>query len=134
MALIWTDRLSTGVEEIDNQHKSLFDRINSLQAAMKEQRGKDEVLKVFDFLGDYVETHFATEQGHMKRYDYPDYAAHKELHEEFKKGFKELKEKLEKEGSGFYMVIKTSKFITGWWIDHILSVDVVLGKFLKTKL
>ena len=34
MAVTWTDDLATGVNKIDDQHKELFSRINSLLVAL----------------------------------------------------------------------------------------------------
>ena len=32
----WTNNLATGVPEIDNQHKEIFNRVNKLSAACSE--------------------------------------------------------------------------------------------------
>jgi len=49
MKLQWTQDLSVGVEEIDNQHKELFERINNLDSAMSRQRerGGSQANRVF---------------------------------------------------------------------------------------
>lgn len=94
---IYDDSLSTGVRNIDDQHKELFDKINNLLAACREGKGKEEVAKVMQFLSDYVIDHFGTEERYMVTYRYPDYPSHKARHEEFVEGFSGLKMRLETE-------------------------------------
>lgn len=131
---IYDDSLSTGVRNIDDQHKELFDKINSLLAACREGKGKEEVAKVMQFLSDYVIDHFGTEKGYMVTYGYPDYASHKARHEEFVEGFSGLKSRLETEGAAASIVIGTNRLLGDWWINHINTMDKALGSFLKTKL
>ena len=58
MAIQWNEELATGVLEIDNQHKEIFARINRLLEASSQGKGKQEVGRMIDFLGDYVISHF----------------------------------------------------------------------------
>lgn len=43
--MVWTQNLSVGVEEIDDQHKELIDRVNKFYAAMKTIEKKMKFLK-----------------------------------------------------------------------------------------
>lgn len=65
MAIEWTQDLSTGSDEIDNQHKELFRRINSLLDACNQGKGREEIGKTVQFLEDYVITHFSAEEEYM---------------------------------------------------------------------
>ena len=85
MAILWKENLSVGVNEIDNQHKELFNRINNLLDACTRGKGSEEIKRTLNFLSDYVISHFGTEENLMVRYNYPDYTSHKEKHEKFKK-------------------------------------------------
>ncbi len=132
--LLWTKRLSVGVDKIDAQHKGLFDTINSLQHAVKESKGVEEVEKVMQFLSEYIVDHFATEEGFMEKFGYPGFKAHKQKHEEFISNFNELKAVIEKEGVGVYSTIKTNNLLSDWWVEHIKKVDMDLGAFLSIKI
>lgn len=133
MALLWNEGLSVGVAEIDNQHKELFNRINNLLDACKQGKGSEEIERTINFLSDYVITHFGTEENLMVRYNYPDYASHKEKHEKFNKKFAELKMQIQKEGSGLLTTLGTNHLLIDWWLNHIGKVDKALGVFLKGK-
>ncbi len=133
MALIWKESLSVKVAEIDNQHKELFNRINNLLDACAQGRGREEIKRTLDFLSDYVITHFGTEEKLMNKHNYPDYASHKERHEQFKKEFAELKMKIEKEATGLLTTLGTNHLLIDWWLNHIGKVDKTLGAFLSGK-
>ena len=133
MAILWKENLSVGVNEIDNQHKELFNRINNLLDACTRGKGSEEVKRTLNFLSDYVISHFGTEESLMVRYNYPDYTSHKEKHEKFKNEFTELKMKIEKEDTGLLTTIGTNHLLIDWWLNHIGKVDKALGAFLSGK-
>lgn len=134
MSIEWTADLTAGVKEIDNQHKELFQRINSLLDACNRGKGKAEVGKVIKFLEDYVITHFSEEEKYMVKYDYPDYLSHKKQHSEFMENFLKLKTQFEAEGPGVHIVVITNRLIIDWLRNHIRKTDTALGSFLKTKI
>ncbi len=133
MAIQWTTDLSTGSNEIDDQHKTIFARINGMLDACKEGKGKQEMGNVVVFLEDYVMTHFRAEEKCMIQYGYPEYEAHKAQHEDFKRKFADLKKRIEAEGAGVHTVIATNQLVVRWFVHHIREVDTRLGAFLKTK-
>ncbi len=134
MALKWTSKLAVGVDKIDEQHRGLFDTLNSLHCAMKDKKGLEEILKVLQFLSDYVVTHFATEEKLMEKYDYPGFKDHKRKHDEFVENFIELKGRVENEGVKISSVIRTNKLLSDWWMEHIKKVDIDTGAYLSTKM
>ena len=46
MIIKWTQNLSVGVREIDDQHKELFKRINEMIYTMTQNNVKHEIMKV----------------------------------------------------------------------------------------
>ena len=134
MAIEWTPDLATGSEEIDDQHKELFRRIDSLLTACTLGKGKAEVSKVILFLDDYVNTHFAAEESFMTKYNYPGYPEHKGQHLEFMENFAKLKAQFAKDGPGVHLVVQTNSMVVKWLQAHIRKLDKALGTFLKTKL
>ena len=134
MAIEWTADLSTGVNEIDNQHRELFQRINDLLDACNRGKGKEEVKKVISFLEDYVVTHFSEEEKYMGRYDYPEGLSHKKRHAEFMENFLRLKTEFEAEGPGVHIVVSINRLVVDWLRNHIRKTDRALGSFLKTKI
>jgi hemerythrin len=134
MAIVWTSDLATSVDEIDSQHRELFQRINGLLDACNQGRGKIEVQKVITFLEDYVISHFAEEEKYMEEYSYPDAGLHRAQHKEFMESFSNLKRQFETDGPGVHIVISTNQIVVDWLRTHILKLDKSLGAFLKTRL
>ncbi len=133
MAAAWTSDLATGVDEIDNQHKELFTRINNLLAACKKGEGKKEVAKVIGFLEDYVIEHFSEEEGHMNNRNYPEYSRHKGEHLIFMENFAKLKNQFETDGPGVHVVVSTNRMVVDWLLNHIRKEDKALGAFLRLR-
>ncbi len=134
MPIQWTEDLSVGSEEIDNQHKELFNRINQLLDACNKGEGKEIAYKMFNFLEDYIVIHFTAEENLQKRYNYPDYETHKSLHLKFIKDFSALKKRFEAEGPTLPIVLQINRIVVDWLINHIKKVDKALGEFIKTKM
>jgi len=60
--LEWKDSLVVGIDDIDKQHKELFNRINNLIIAIGSGNIKENINVVFAFLEYYVNDHFALEK------------------------------------------------------------------------
>lgn len=131
MAMEWTPQLAVGHETIDGQHQELFRRFSDLLQACKQQRGKEQVVDLLDFLGNYVATHFQVEERLMDGYNYPGAEAHKTEHVYFTGRLMELRENLQHRGPSSELVITTNMTLLDWIIRHIKQVDVQLGAFLK---
>lgn len=130
MDMIWNKNWSVGVDKIDNQHKELFDRINKLMSAMKEGKGKDEVINTLDFLEGYVVKHFNDEEELQRKNNYPKYDIQHKEHEEFKNSLKELRTLCETKGMSAVLVINIQKNMSDWWRKHIKDLDMDLGNYL----
>ena len=134
MAIEWTEDLATSVDEIDNQHKEIFKKMDDLYLACRRGKGKAEIAGFIKFLEDYVSVHFDTEEKYMQQFAYPDYTSHRVQHTGFIKTIVELKRQLLTDGPNLALVIKTNLEISDWLKGHICNVDKKLGSFLKTRL
>ncbi|TSK08926.1 MAG: bacteriohemerythrin [Geobacter sp.] len=131
MHIEWTSDLAIGVDEIDNQHKEIFRRFDSLFEACGEGRGKEEVLKLLLFLDDYVKEHFSAEERLQMRSGYPDYPAHKAAHQQFVADVEKLTREFRDEGATLPLVIQTNRTLSSWLIQHIKRVDTVFAGYLR---
>lgn len=133
MPLVWNQNLSVGNDQIDNQHKELFDRINKLLEAMSAGKGREVIEETFKFVNQYLVVHFGTEERLMTSHKYPEYESHKKQHESFSSQFKDLKTRLDKEGVTSTIVIEAQPLLVDWWYNHVNKIDKALGAFLKDK-
>lgn len=67
----WEDEFSTGVEEIDVQHRWLFDFTNTLEQDLVTKHKKSDVGKLLELLGDYSKRHFHFEEDCMNKWKCP---------------------------------------------------------------
>lgn len=130
--MMWTDSLSIGVTEIDDQHKELFKRIDAFNAALHTEKSKEETLKVLDFLSQYVVTHFRNEEAIQRRYNYPRYAEHHQIHEDFIKTVGEITEDIRKGGVTNIASSVVAMTLANWLVNHISIQDKALGKHIAS--
>ncbi len=133
MAIEWRESLSIGVAEIDDQHKELISRFSALLKACETGQGIIELKKLMLFLNDYVIKHFNDEEGIQRVKKYPDYEAHRKEHLYFIEQIKALQAEVDQDGVAVHHVMEVNNMLLKWLIHHISTVDVALGKFLKSK-
>ena len=129
----WDDSLSVGIELIDEQHKVWIERLNSLSAAVESHQEVHQISKTLDFMVDYVEFHFATEEKHMAAQNYPALERHKANHVEFRNALKELVRDFEEDGATHRLGESVNNFQVTWLKNHIRQIDKQFGAFLKEK-
>ncbi len=135
MSLQWSDTLASGSGEIDNQHKELFSRVNTLLTAFQKGTvAREEVSRIVQFLTDYVVFHFGTEEKHMDKFSYSSSLQHKAQHQQFVKAFMKLKERMLMEGINPQLTEDTRQLVVDWLVNHIKYSDRALGMFLKMKM
>ena len=132
----WTEKLSIGIATIDSQHRELFKRINTLVAAIKQHRCKEEIDNTIKFLEDYARVHFSDEERHMKEAHYPGYEEQQEDHRRYLAALAELKEQASfprAQGSSYDLSATTNQVVVDWIVDHILKMDMKFGDFLRAQ-
>lgn len=87
----WTDALLTGIKEIDDQHKVLFDVIARLELAVSVEEKWSAVHYALVELSSYVTIHFAVEEALMRLHDYPNLDAHIASHRAFSAALADIK-------------------------------------------
>lgn len=135
MKIEFDESLVTGNEMIDTQHRELIDRIAKLIVCCEQDGGKLEAIKILDFLDEYVEYHFRSEEKLQEEAEYPGIAEHKEKHEEFQKAVGELYEMLEEvEGPTDEFVAAVKKNVLDWLLGHIKGFDCSVASYINMKL
>jgi hemerythrin-like metal-binding protein len=132
VALIeWSAELSTGIEEVDNQHQRLVDIINELHIAMLDRREKQVMSKIFTELVNYTKTHFAFEEELFERHGYPAEEAHKLQHQQLAQKVIDLKEEFDAGNTA--VTLEVMRFLRDWLADHIIGSDKRYAPFLIEK-
>jgi hemerythrin len=133
MALIqWTEKLSVGVKQFDDEHKKLVGMLNELFDGMMAGKGKDVLGKVLDGLIEYTKSHFANEERLMVTYGYPELATHKFEHDSLAKQVLEVQRKY-KEGGSAVLSMDVLNFLKGWLEKHIQGSDKKYAPLFNAK-
>jgi len=133
MSYQWDKSLETGHEKIDEQHKQLFSTLDKITQESQQGRGKDEIYNTLNFLNQYTIMHFMTEEKLQKETGYPDYLAHKKIHDDFKATVKDLTNKLIEKGPVKELIDAAVKTVGDWLITHIKVNDIKMAAYLKSK-
>ena len=132
MSLIeWDDSYSVKIREIDGQHMRLLEIINDLYEAMRAGKANDVLAGLFGDLVDYTQTHFATEEGYLERYGYPDVRMHQLQHDVFIDKILALRKDFESGRADVSTEIMT--FLQDWLFRHIKGTDMKYVPFLTGK-
>jgi len=119
--------MTTGVPEVDSQHKELFRQLALLTDAMKNGQGRTKIEEILDFLGDYVLQHFAAEEKHMDEMACPAAAANKLAHGEFCATFKKFRQRFDEVGAQSSLVLEICDTLSKWLVEHIGKIDTQLA-------
>ncbi|AQR94747.1 MULTISPECIES: bacteriohemerythrin [Clostridium] len=133
MSLRWDDKLLIGVENVDKQHKELFNYLDKFLSAVKEGKGKQEIENALNFLEDYTIKHFHDEEEIQKRYGYPRMNEQCKQHEAFKKELKDLRSGFEDIGASVLLALNVQNKMVNWVKNHISTLDRDLGEYIKNK-
>lgn len=131
--MTWDDSLSIGVELIDDQHRKWIERLSDVQAAIEDLRGMPKISNTLDFLVDYTEFHFSTEEKSMSDTGYPDLENHRAKHQELKGTLDDLIVDFRDYGVTEKLSQAVGTLLGNWLRDHIRVVDQAFAAFLKEK-
>ena len=125
----FTEDCLTGILEVDEEHRQLFDMINQALVLSGEERNVSaEAKSLLLALKEYAENHFEHEEKYMEKLNDPELSRQKKEHQDFK-------EKLEKisldklDGTDGKQVLRDIlEYLSRWLYHHILGSDIMIGK------
>ena len=120
---VWENSYSVGREDIDKQHKHIFEIANSLSDTPDVTTESRIIMALYK----HIREHFTAEEQMMKEIGYPKLEEHRNLHDDFITKLNRIAEgsSMGKEPSGD---LKT--FLYHWVIDHILNHDMDYFRFI----
>ena len=125
----WTQALSVGVADIDEQHQRLFAIIDDLMNAQKEDQEPKALLKILSELVDYSDYHFRTEDNYMIENSYPLFLSHRKEHLAYIKKVGNLITDFENNAESLSEDLLD--FLCGWWRTHISESDLKYARYIK---
>ena len=127
----WDGSLAIGVKLIDDQHSMLIERLNDMTHAIESNQGPKEVARTLQFLIEYTDFHFKTEEKHMKETNFSGLKGQVNAHDEFKKTLANLEGDFTEEGATESLAGAIDTLLVNWLKDHILGKDLEFGTYLQ---
>ena len=127
---VWTDKMLTGVEHIDDHHrhlvKLLVDACNASEAGSPPGAARE----ILSELVSYTKYHFAAEERLMMEIKYPRLKEQREAHrwftEELNGHFLTIS------GKDGMLAAQVFVFLREWYAEHILKHDIDIGIFMRS--
>ncbi|HOK44226.1 MAG TPA: bacteriohemerythrin [Thermoclostridium caenicola] len=127
MAFEWKERYRLGIEEVDKQHRKLFEigaRAYELALLDNAFDRYDDIMAVLQELLDYAQYHFSYEEDFMRKHNFEDLPNHTKEHNYFVAKVKSLlarEREIDEEQEQTLQEI--ADFLSEWVSTHIMFVD-----------
>jgi hemerythrin-like metal-binding protein len=123
MAFIeWTSEFETGIERIDQQHKTLVEIVNKFDEATRRGKGSQIMTEILCDLVGYTSEHFADEERLMEEVEYPKFKHHQNQHRQLLQKVERLQFEFDQQGKRITSEVR--EFLKNWLINHILKDDM----------
>ena len=128
---VWTDDLSVGIEEIDQQHQMLVNILNELFHAVAERKSEEMIGETLDALIGYTLTHFELEEKLLQSANYAEdeFTAHKAAHRVFVSKIEGIARKSVVENK--VVAFELINFLKHWLREHISITDKKYAEALR---
>lgn len=120
----------TGIEEIDREHRQLFEIADELYELKCEEFMPDKydnIRKILEELKDYTLTHFAHEEAYMQSIGYKRMFTQKSQHDALRQIMQEWDLDAIDENQD-EAIEEMLRIVTEWLVNHILNQDKLIGK------
>jgi diguanylate cyclase (GGDEF)-like protein/hemerythrin-like metal-binding protein len=123
--LAWSAAHAIGVQEIDDQHSRLAERIDQLSASLKDSSDRDAILAKLHDLVCYAAFHFASEERLMEQYQVASLVRHREEHCRLLRDIQNLH--VDGDLGSISLILR---YLQEWLLRHVDGVDRQLGQEL----
>lgn len=127
----WKPGYNTDIEGIDRDHQHFFQIINKLQDAMSRGKGMEILGALLAELVDHAESHFASEERLMRKYDYPDYQTHHNQHQWMRDKINSLQQQTK--NNKLLLSGEVYHHLERWMNAHIIHSDQEFSDFVKLR-
>lgn len=134
MGLAWDDSFVLGIDEIDQQHRSIVEHFTKFSEAVQDGSAKDVLAEMATFLVEYAQLHFATEERYMLRYEYPRIEEQRSEHGDFTRDAAELVKKIQEEGASRELSLALTGKLVRWVIQHVRNHDRDMVNFVRERM
>lgn len=132
--LIWDKSYSVKVDELDSQHKKIFEYINLLNDALTSNE-RSIVITTRDILSELEEhatSHFANEEKYFEKFNYEGAEKHIQEHKAYLSRIGKFKIRLKtahrEQDNMITFALDLYEFLEDWWNHHVIHDDQKYSK------
>lgn len=122
----WSDKLITGIESIDNQHKMLFKMADDFRESLEDNRGEGAYSGLLISLYSYTQAHFSMEEKFIAAIQHPLAERNKEEHSKFIEVISGYQDRYTKNGYDRKEAYSLLDTVNCWLEEHISNIDMQL--------
>lgn len=129
---IFTDDCLIGVDQIDEEHKGLFQLIGEMQGLLENQYlddKHDQIREMIARLETYADEHFRHEEEYMEQINHPELELQKSQHLEFDEKMTEVDAIMEGHNQD-EVLAELLTYLVRWLYRHIIGSDLMIGKMV----
>jgi len=129
----WNDEIITGFDNIDKQHRELYNRINDFFNATNRNQEKKIMDDMMHYLNGFFVEHFTDEEKIHSEGKFPYFEAHAKAHEKILKDLNEIDQLYKQEGYSEKLEIKLYNLLIRDMLTQMKEFDIPLARFIKEK-
>ncbi len=130
--IAWSDSLSVGVPEMDQEHRQFIARVNELNKAIIEAEDKATVVSAMERMLTEAAHHFRNEEKLLAQWKYPETRAHVAQHMELKEKFAHVMQEIAAADISFVWALKGLQF-KQLLVEHLMKEDIKYRDFLRAR-
>jgi len=133
--LRWTEKMSVGSPDLDEDHKQLFYLTNRLSDIAEGEAGSEDARQALYGLVRYAQFHFAREENVMAVCGFPEQEEHKAGHVRFVGTVDTFLKRFEKDPEAEAPAVcrELFDFLKDWLTHHILIQDMAYKSYVEAK-
>jgi len=128
----WEDKYSTGIQEMDDQHRRIIELINELYDGRLDGHADDAMIDALHGITEYARKHFKDEEALMAKVNFPLLDEHRVEHHQLIKNIVDFHRRVA--GNAPPSNLEFLSFLKKWLAEHIVESDKVYGKYVADKL
>ena len=131
MTLIkWQQKFVIGIPDVDHEHRSMIDLINTLHADLSKSAPREEISEFLAEIDTRISAHFALEETVMRDLNYDGYDDHKVDHERLLDDIREIMDNYENDAYFDYEET-LSRHLKAWFLNHFATHDARLHRTVE---
>ncbi len=127
----WKEEYATGIQRVDEQHKSLFKMAGDFRLTLDDGGGERSYGTLLNLLDGYCRGHFRFEEQCMEKYQCPVAQKNKDAHSMFLTTLRDYKQRYTASGYLAEDAWELINTIDRWLEEHICRLDVHLKNCVK---